>query len=325
MMGRALDKVDFNLLKILQILLEEQSVTRAADRLCVTQSAMSKSLARLRDLFKDPLLVRQGTALAPTPIALELLSPLGDAITRLEACFDLRRFEPSTAIGVVRIAAPEQLAVGVAPALLDRLQRKAPSLKLDFMPLADDSRQLLATGQIDVVMSNQPVHHPEYFNDMLYSAGPRVWYRPGHPLDACAAPQLADLFDYPIVQLKDHFPEHITDAARVEIHAAKFEPIVALSTSQAAVAVAALLATESIMIAPDLLSWMPQGPAMLRSKPIVHIPIFSNFRAEVFRITHRRTLKSPLHQWIALEIADILGTCDSSASPGSENTDLNGV
>jgi DNA-binding transcriptional LysR family regulator len=81
-MDRNLQKADFNLLKVLHVLLEERNVTRAAERLFVTQSAVSRSLNRLRQLFDDPLLVRSSHGLVPTERAAQIAAVLGDTIER---------------------------------------------------------------------------------------------------------------------------------------------------------------------------------------------------------------------------------------------------
>ncbi|WP_313910508.1 LysR family transcriptional regulator [Shewanella algae] len=77
-MNRALHRLDLNLLVTLQILLSERSVTRAAKRLSVTPSAVSKSLTKLRHWFDDPLLVRSPQDLLPTPLALALAEELAE-------------------------------------------------------------------------------------------------------------------------------------------------------------------------------------------------------------------------------------------------------
>ena len=80
-----LRRVDLNLLVILDALLSEQHVTRAAERLHLSQPAVSHALARLRDLLGDPLLVRAGANLVPTPRALELMAPLAEALAQVQA------------------------------------------------------------------------------------------------------------------------------------------------------------------------------------------------------------------------------------------------
>lgn len=80
-----LRRIDLNLPVILDALLSEQHVTRAAEPLHLSQPAVSHALARLRDLLNDPLLVRQGGALVPTVRALELAAPLTEALAQVQA------------------------------------------------------------------------------------------------------------------------------------------------------------------------------------------------------------------------------------------------
>jgi DNA-binding transcriptional LysR family regulator len=80
-----LRRIDLNLLVILDALLSEQHVTRAAERLHLSQPAVSHALARLRDLLGDPLLVRAGAGLVPTSRALELMAPLTEALAQVQS------------------------------------------------------------------------------------------------------------------------------------------------------------------------------------------------------------------------------------------------
>src|SRR5689334_12725703 len=87
-----LSAVDLNLFLVLHTVLEERSATKAAARLNVTQSAVSNALARLRELLGDPLVVRSGRGLAPTPRAEQLRPLLRDATERLALALDARGF-----------------------------------------------------------------------------------------------------------------------------------------------------------------------------------------------------------------------------------------
>jgi hypothetical protein len=99
-----LTKYDLNLLVTLNALLAERNVTRAARRLGVTQPTVSGALARLREVFKDELLVRVGRRLEPTPLALRLVEPVQQAIQDLEGLHSLRdRFDPTTERRTFRI------------------------------------------------------------------------------------------------------------------------------------------------------------------------------------------------------------------------------
>jgi DNA-binding transcriptional LysR family regulator len=101
-----LSRVDLNLLVSLAILLEERSVTRAAERLFITQPAMSKTLQRLRDLFDDELFIRSGRELVPTPRALEMQELLPELLGELEGIVKPREFDPASDSGVIYLATP---------------------------------------------------------------------------------------------------------------------------------------------------------------------------------------------------------------------------
>src|SRR5690348_14749366 len=119
--------VDLNLFLVLHAVLEERSATRAAARLHVTQSAVSNALARLRDLLGDPLVVRSGRGLVPTPRAGELAPLLREVVDRLALALDRRGFVPeeSTRTFTIALADSHQMceAPRIARAFAGRLPR----------------------------------------------------------------------------------------------------------------------------------------------------------------------------------------------------------
>jgi DNA-binding transcriptional LysR family regulator len=146
--------VDLNLVLALDALLAERHVTRAAARLGITQSAASHALARLRDVFDDPLLVRgpRGTMM-PTPRATALAPAVHrvlvdlSAIVRGDAAFD-----PRTARRRFRIGTSDYDELVMLPRLVQRLQRVAPSIDLWLHTLGDHGDEALAAGTVDVVI-----------------------------------------------------------------------------------------------------------------------------------------------------------------------------
>jgi len=135
-----LSEFNLNLLLSLDALLQERNVTRAARRVGVSQSAMSRNLATLRSLFSDELLTRVGNDMRATPLAEELGPALGTCLTELERVVRTAGvFEPASARGTVRLAAPGHLGVWVAPALMRTFARDAPGLVLR-VEQADDAQ-----------------------------------------------------------------------------------------------------------------------------------------------------------------------------------------
>lgn len=144
--------LDLNLLVVLDALLAEHSATRAAVRLGLTQSAVSHALARLRDTLDDPLLVRGGGGLVPTPRADALRQPLRRLLDELTGLLRPPAFEPATATGTVTVAAADYATSVVVPALAARLATEAPGLDLRLRPPPADGPRALADGEIDLAL-----------------------------------------------------------------------------------------------------------------------------------------------------------------------------
>ncbi|RDV01379.1 LysR family transcriptional regulator [Undibacter mobilis] len=142
---------DLNLLVALDVLLTERSVARAAKRLRLSPSAMSRALARLRETTGDPLLVRAGRGLVPTPRALDMrervatLVQNGQAVLRPVEALDLKRLAC-----VFTIRATDGFAEYVGPALIARLEKEAPGVRLRFMQKPDKDSAPLREGVVNL-------------------------------------------------------------------------------------------------------------------------------------------------------------------------------
>ncbi|WP_157268919.1 LysR family transcriptional regulator [Azohydromonas aeria] len=171
----ALDKIELQLVKVLHTVITERSVSRAALKLGSTQPAVSAQLRRLRHLVGDPLLVRAGQGMVPTPLAQELLEPAGELLRHAATLFGgagARAFEPATARQSFRIAASDYLDPLFLPALVQRLKTEAPGIELEIHALsgAYDYRRALARGEVELVIGNwlQPpgeLHLARLFSD----------------------------------------------------------------------------------------------------------------------------------------------------------------
>lgn len=152
-MVMSLDQIDLNLLVSLARLLEARSVTEAARRAGVGQPAMSRTLARLRALFADPLLTPVGRSLRLTPRALELRPRVDAALAAARHVLEPQvPFAPAQAEGIVRIAASDYVtAVWLGPWVV-RLRAIAPGLQVRIAPVGLHSVQQLAQGELDMVL-----------------------------------------------------------------------------------------------------------------------------------------------------------------------------
>ncbi|AZG75012.1 LysR family transcriptional regulator [Shewanella livingstonensis] len=153
-----LARVDLNLLVILQVLLEEQSVTRAAHRLHVSQSAVSKSLNRLRETLDDPLFQRTAHGLKPTAHADALRQQLPLVLQNLYQLTQPPTFHPATSNRQFSFSLVESAYETLIPYFIGPLLQQAPSIKLDSYVWTEKSMQDLQQGQIDFGIAGRDIH-----------------------------------------------------------------------------------------------------------------------------------------------------------------------
>lgn len=146
-----MSRPDLNLLVTLDVLLAEGNVARAAQRLRLSPSAMSRALARLRVVTGDPLLVRAGRGLVPTPRALELRGEVGQVVAAAEALLrPAKRLDLATLERTFTLRNREGFVDTFGPALLARLKREAPHVKVRFVAKPDKESTPLRDGTVDL-------------------------------------------------------------------------------------------------------------------------------------------------------------------------------
>ena len=175
---------DFNLLITLDVLLAEGSVARAAQRLRLSPSAMSRALARLRAATGDPLLVRAGRGLVPTPRALELRDRVGQVVQDGEAILrPAERLDLNQLFRTFTLRTSEGFVENFGPSLIDRIGKDAPGARLRFVQKPDRDSASLRSAAVDLEtgvvgeMTGPEVRTQALFRDRFIGV-----VRKGHPL-----------------------------------------------------------------------------------------------------------------------------------------------
>jgi DNA-binding transcriptional LysR family regulator len=147
----AMSKPDLNLLVALDVLLEEGSVAAAARRLQLSSSAMSRTLARLRETTGDPLLVRAGRGLVPTPRALELRDRVGRLVQDAESVLrPVEALDPTKLARTFTLRTSEGFVETFGPRLIERVSAEAPRVRLRFVQKLDKDSGSLREGAVDL-------------------------------------------------------------------------------------------------------------------------------------------------------------------------------
>ena len=151
--GMRFRQLDMNLLYALSILVEEGSVSRAASRLNVSQPTMSAILARLREYFSDALLVQQGRAMVPSPLALSLMPLLREVLANVNAMIDASHgFDPATSERCFCISTSDYFAATLVPRLIASVQAVAPRVTFVIGTSLNAFSQRAEHGEVDVVL-----------------------------------------------------------------------------------------------------------------------------------------------------------------------------
>ncbi|KOU42765.1 LysR family transcriptional regulator [Streptomyces sp. WM6378] len=303
--------MDLNLLRVLDALLQENSVSRAAERLGTSPAAVSRSLARLRRAVGDPLLVRAGQGMVPTPRALELRGEVGEL---LRGCDNVLRpgagFEAVHLQRTFTVQATDLLLAGVAGPLTDRIRAAAPHVDVVFLPEALEGGPALRQGTVDVELGVLGQLEPEIRTRHITQKHLVGVARAGHPL-----------FDKRIDARRFAAADHIG----ISRHGKRRGPIdqaLAERGLQRRVAVvvpshtsAMILARDNDLVALTLADWLPGTAAALglRTFPIP----FDVAPIDLGLAWHPRNSGDPGHSWFRDHVA---AAVLAPSGTGVENT-----
>jgi len=179
-----LRSIDLNLLVALDALLNERHVTRAANRIGLSQPAMSNALSRLRHIFDDELFVRTASGMQPTARAEALQEAIRPVLRQIERVLEVdTSFDPASAIRAFTIRLSDLLGFLLLPALLDRLRQNAPGIALDVVHLpAAKTVDALEKDELDLAVSMNLEHSGSIRSEVMLRDRMVCVMRRGHPL-----------------------------------------------------------------------------------------------------------------------------------------------
>ena len=168
-MVHSVSRLDLNLVRAFVAIYEAQSVTRAAERLALTQPALSHALSKLRTVYGDPLFVRGLHGLAPTTLADQLYERFAQALEAVESTLEPSdRFDEARSTRRFRIAMSDMGAMSFAYPLLRRLQALAPQVEIEIRKIDAEVDESLTTGRLDAVIGNLPALEAVARSEVLF-------------------------------------------------------------------------------------------------------------------------------------------------------------
>ncbi|MBD8547881.1 LysR family transcriptional regulator [Sphingomonas sp. CFBP 8760] len=186
--------VDLNLLATLAVLLQTKSVTGTARRLGLSQPTVSRSLAELRRILDDPLLIRTSAGMQRTSRADDMVEPVQRWLASTSALLNPPCPEPARLDRCFRIACTDYGVLTVIAPALASITAAAPQVTIDIVPFSADMTQRLASGEIDLIVSGLKPDHTVVHSRSLFVDSYSCVMRADHPLAKAETPLLLDAF-----------------------------------------------------------------------------------------------------------------------------------
>lgn len=289
-MNNDIRSLDLNLLKALDALIDEGSVTRAAQRLSLTQPAVSGMLTRLRDYFGDPLFVRAQRGMVPTARARELAAPVKQILTDISILLKPAHFDPLSAEMTCSIMATDYALKAVIVPLMSALNKRAPGIRVAVRPV-DDERlfSLLERGDVDLALVTPATTPGDLHGRALYEEEYVCMLRADHPVAVSGTLSL------------DQFcaQDHILVSSEGGFWGVTDEALAALGrTRHVGMSVNSFLVLPEILRMTDMIAVVPRRLALQHEHltimpPPLDVPGFTKSMA-----WHERNHRDPAHQWI---------------------------
>ena len=288
---------DLNLLHALDALLAEGSVVGAARRLGLSASAMSRTLARLREATGDPLLVRAGRSLVPTPHAAALRPRVADLAQAVRTVLSpaAERLDPASLDRLFTLRANEGFVDAFAGRLVVAVRAAAPAVRLRFAPKPDKDVRSLREGLIDLEIGVLGDTGPEVRVQALFTDRFVGMVRRGHPLvDGPITPARYAMFDHVVTSRRGRLAGPVDAALTAQGLTRRIAALVPSFPSALAVAAGSdlvALVTESFIRA-ELTRLGEPAPVVMFELP-VETPSIT-----VSQLWHPRLDADPAHRWL---------------------------
>ncbi|MBB3695622.1 LysR family transcriptional regulator [Sphingomonas sp. BK580] len=293
----ATPRLDGDLIAALDALLIERNVTRAAERLGLSQPALSARLTRLRELFGDRLFVPSpsGRGVLPTPRALALAPQVSAVLEQMSSMLQPTAFDAATSPATFKIACHENPSVMLSPDLVPRLQRAAPGVRLVLaFPQKERMAELLENGEIDLFIGERNYGEGAWlsrtlFEDRFVTAQRRLHPRGTGPMDIEAFCDASHLL---VSSQGDPF----SGVVDMQLAARDRKRHVAVSIENYAVAPTIIATSNLLCTLPRRFLTRFADALDLFDPPITLPPV------EITAYWHPRTHEDPAHLWLRAEL-----------------------
>ncbi|MCF7981682.1 MAG: LysR family transcriptional regulator [Pseudomonadales bacterium] len=295
--------VDLNLLKVFDAIMREKHISRAAERLCVSQPTVSNALNRLRVLYEDDLFIRTAKGVTPTSKAVEISTFIRDAIQRIESTLDTgSEFRPETSHRKFTVALTDYGELYFLPHLMEELGKLAPDVEIVCLPTPGAMLNLeMKSGSVDLVWDWKKIDDIDFVSDKIFEDKSFCVARKDHPDigDSLSLEQFLQSEHVILRPTRTHIPliERYLENMGLE--------------RKVVTEVSHVLVIPAIVASTNLLAAMPERLARHFAKQL-NLKIFPNPIFEkpvsVYQMWHKHFENDEGHRWFRNLLADLVKT-----------------
>jgi DNA-binding transcriptional LysR family regulator len=291
--------VDTRLLTVFDEIYKTRSVSRAGENLGLAQTSVSLALGRLRRQFNDPLFVRTGAGMMPTPHALELVQPLRQALELIRGATQQKVvFDPSSSTRHFHIAMTDISHLEFLPSLINKVGRTAPDVRVDVLRITSETPRLLESGEADLAVGFMPELEAGFYQQKLFEQNFACVVRREHPrIGAHLTKKRFESEKHVVITAPGTGHDLVEQALARE----RLERKVALSLPTLPGVGNLLANTDLIATVPDRISQMLVRIANVKTLlPPFPFPSFA-----IKQHWHARYQHDPANQWLRSMVADL--------------------
>ncbi|WNC72265.1 LysR family transcriptional regulator [Thalassotalea psychrophila] len=291
-----LSRLDLNLLVSLSTLLKERNVSRAAEKLYLSQPAMSRALKKLRIMFDDPLFHRETSGLRPTVKAQELEIELAQLLNSIRDFIEGDEFKPKNCTKTFNISIPSLMSYPLLLPLINELENLAPKVVIAQHSSSNTTGKELENGTLDFSIHVHNINEDSFSSTFLGQVYPVIIARKGHPLTKLKDIKIEDCLQYKFVDVVYDNPNEkpLQNPAKRFLEEHNLQLRIAMKSGQLSFLTEVMKNSDHLLISNHFLL---QSADLKKDFTHVYTMYESMYAVNVYLIDHQRTHNNKAHLW----------------------------
>lgn len=289
------------------MLIKEKNIARAAEKLYISQPAMSRSLQKLRLLFDDPLFHRESTCLRPTVKTLALAHQLNSLLKGINSFINTEVFDPASCNRSFSISIPPVMSHSLMLPFIKTVNELAPNIMIELHPMTSSSEKYLENGKFDFSFDLQEIKGSNFTSIKCGSSYPVIYARKGHPLSLLDSVSIGDCLEYKFLDLiiDDHVNLRINNLAKKYFEENNIELEIIFRSSQLGLLTEVMKQSEHLFLGSHFLM---DSASLIDQFDIVYPFSAPEYQISTYLTDHQHRHTNTAHQWLKSVLIDAIRT-----------------